>query len=443
MAGRADRAATDFRHAVALDANAVSPRLNLAVSLLQSGQEAEGIQQLQAVVRLDPQQPLANLNLGLYYAHQGECGKVVEAAERLGASLTATVRRSAPLRVAMVHCLLRAGDGARAQTLLPSARENVPAAVHFALASELAGAAQYRLALEQLQAIPAAESDAAVHFNRGMMESHLHQYRRARREYFAAIDGNPNEAMAYFRVGVDYEAASDRPRAIPWLMKAHAMAPDDPEVTAALAEALIQSNYFDSAQKILDAFPDTSASALPVLARADLLLAKKQYAQASDQYARALQLNPELVAAAVGHARVLAELGQADAARKEMEASLRAHSGDLLVQAELGRLELAAHDLQPAVLHLRAAWQARPHDVQLSIRYARALRLGGHPAAALAVLRALPDAADNPKYHFERSQVYRALHQGAGVRAELAQMRRISQRKQEDLHFVPPATYIH
>jgi predicted Zn-dependent protease len=151
---------------------------------------------------------------------------------------------------------------------------------------------------------------------------------------------------------------------------------------------------------------------------------------------------PQLTAAAVGHARAEASLGQAEAARKELEAALHAHPQDPLIEAELGHLELGAHALQPALIHLNDAWKAHPQEARLGFDDARALLLSGKPEAALAVLRSLHGEEANAQYHLELSQVYRALHRLADMQAELAQMRRINQRKQEDLHFVPPSTYI-
>ncbi len=442
FSGHADQAMADFRQAVSMDATVVSPRLNLALALLQAGQESEGIRQLEKVVELDPAQPQANFNLGLYYANAGQCGKLIGVARRLGTALTATVQRSPALRVAMVHCLLQVGDRARVAALLPGPQEHAPAALHFTLASELASGGQERLALDQLRQIPASDRDAAVDFNRGMLESRLGEYRQARRDYFAAIDRNPSNANAYFRVGMDYAAAGNRSFAIPWLFKAHRMVPDDPSVATGLAEALIQSNYFDSAKKVLDGFSGPAASPLVALARGDLLLAQRQYAEATNQYSRALQLSPDLSAAVVGHARAEAELGQTAAARQEVEAALAAHPNDPGMEAELGHLELAAHDLPPALVHLQASWKMHPGDPRVGFDAAEALRLSGDAGQALSILQRLPDQAGNSKYHFALSQVYRALHRASEMQRELAAMRRLNQQQQEDLHFVPPSTYI-
>lgn len=442
MSGHQEQAIADFEHAIRLNEKAVSPRLNLAMSLLQSGQEQRGIQQLEQVIQLDPAQPEANLNLGLYYANAGRCDQVDEVVQRLGAHLGETVQRSPQLQAAMVHCLLQAGKVAQVAALLSGLGRHVSAALRFTLASELASAGQTRLALAQLKQIDAAESDAAVDFNRGMLESRLGQFDQARRDYFASIDRQPGNAMAYFHIGMDYADAGNRAFAIAWLMKAHQMAPADPEVATGLAELLIQANYFDTATHILAGFTGATASPLTTLARGDLLLAKKQFAGAAEQYRQAMQMASQLTAAVAGHARAEAELGQAEAARKELEAALRAHPQDPLLEAELGHLELAAHDLQPALAHLKDAWKAHPRDARLGFDEANALLLSGQAGAALSVLHSLQGQEGNAKYHLELSQVYRALHRPADMQAELAQMRRINQRQQEDLHFVPPSTYI-
>lgn len=442
LSGHQEQAIADFEHAIRLNEKAVSPRLNLAMSLLQSGQEQRGIQQLEQVIQLEPAQPVANLNLGLYYASAGRCDKVDEVAQRLGSQLGTTVQRSPQLQAAMVHCLLQAGKMAQVTALLPGPGLRVPAALRFTLASELASAGQTRLALAQLKQIGAAESDAAVDFNRGMLESRLGEFEQARRDYFAAIDHRPGNAMAYFHIGMDYADAGNRAFAIAWLMKAHQMAPADPEVATGLVESLIQANYFDTAAHILAGFTGAAASPLTTLADGDLLLAKKQYADAAKQYEQALQSAPQLTAAAVGHARAEASLGQVDAAQKELEAALQAHPQDPLIEAELGHLELGAHELQSALKHLNDARKAHPREARLGFDDARALLLSGKPEAALAVLRSLSGEEANAQYHLELSQVYRALHRLADMQTELAHMRRINQRQQEDLHFVPPSTYI-
>ena len=324
-------------------------------------------------------------------------------------------------------------------------RRNEPPPLRFSIGTKLAEYGRYEDAIRQFQAIPADQTDSATQFNLGLAWSHLARYKEARQCYFAAIDKDPNHVDAYLRTGMDFSLAGDRPKAIPWLLRAWRMAPDRADSAYALAQELIAAKFYQTALGVLD-----KASALrpgdPLLlvARGDYLLEQQKTVEATEAYRRALDLSRNNTAASVGLARALA----ADRKRAEAVRMLTAvlghdpQHGD--ANAVLGRMEAGEGKFPAALPYLLRAWGAGVPKWSIAIDLARCYRRAGQAAKALEILRSVSaDMAGEPSYHYELAQLYTGLKRTADARKEMAEFQRLEAANREGPRLTPPGIYVH
>jgi tetratricopeptide (TPR) repeat protein len=75
-------AAEDYERAIALYPEYEAPRINLAVTLIDSGEYSRAIQQCQAILDVNPDSAAAYRNWGMAYYEQGELGEALERYQR-------------------------------------------------------------------------------------------------------------------------------------------------------------------------------------------------------------------------------------------------------------------------------------------------------------------------------------------------------------------------
>lgn len=358
----------------------------------------------------------------------------------------ATQRRNEPqLLLKLVDCWLATGQKGEVASFLAAIGGDAPAPLRFELAVRLARARRYRQAIEQFQAIPQDQRDSAVTFNLALAYSHLREFRTARKHYFETIDYDPGSVEAYFRVGLDFSASGERPKAIPWLLRARRMAPERPDIAFALAEELIAAKYTKSAEAILaQSVRDHPNDALLRVAQGDAAIEQKQIAAAVEFYQQALSAHPDSTPALLGLARAFAMEGKHPEARKMLSSVLVRDPDSGAANAGFGRLLADEGDWNAARVHLTKGLQADPDNVALRTGLARCYRRLLQPAKALSVLLEAPAQSSREKnYHLELAQAYRALKRNSEADRHAAIVKRLEARNQEDLSFVPPAVYIH
>lgn len=445
MSGRAAEAQEAFRRAAGLKPRWARPLINLAVSLLRTGEETGAVEALEKAVSIDPTNTTANADLGAYWARKGEFRRALPFFEAMGGERSPVVRKDPALRLSLIECLLGAGREQSALAAAPAPEESQPAAFRFALGVVLARHAQYRAAIRQFQAIPRGEADSAVMFNEGLAHSRLREFNQARECYFAAIDRDPNHVEAYFRIGLDFASAGQNRKAIPWLFRANRMQPDRPDIVAALTGELAAAQYHQTADAILDAAMRTHpASGILSAAKGECLLAEAKNVEAESWFRRALDQDRALTGASVGLARALAAQQRTAEARELLRQVLAKEPANLAANTAAGRMANEAGDWNNAVAYLANANSADPENVQTAVALAHAYQKCGQPARALTVLTGLRErAGQNRSFHYELAQTFRALSRREDAEREMAEVRSIDMANQEGFHFASPAMYIH
>jgi tetratricopeptide (TPR) repeat protein len=105
-----------------------------------------------------------------------------------------------------------------------------------------------RLAKDVLQAGPDARACGVL----GLAHTLLGNYRAAQRAYRAALELDPGSPEYQHNLGHLLDVALGRPRAaLPFLERAHALLPEEPEIKSSLAHALLSLGSVDKARRLL------------------------------------------------------------------------------------------------------------------------------------------------------------------------------------------------
>jgi tetratricopeptide (TPR) repeat protein len=317
-------------------------------------------------------------------------------------------------------------------------------ALLFTLGGLFAEHRMYREAARFLSRIPERDADDAVYFNLGEAYSHLQEFEKARVCYFHAIDKHPGHVEAYFHVGLDYASSGQPRKSAPWLAQAHQLAPQRSDISYALAEQLINLEYFDSADELLKkAARDQPDNALILTACGDLKSAEGQADAAIRIYEDALVKTPGLIQALIGLAHVQITQVKYEEAQQSLELALSEAPDNAAVEGALGLLENKQQHWDAAAVHLENAWKADHGNSQIALELARAYRQTGKLSDALRLLTSIePALRQSPAFHLEFSQLYRQMHRADESKAELDAFNALQKREENSLRFDKPRTYV-
>jgi tetratricopeptide (TPR) repeat protein len=258
---------------------------------------------LSEAVALDPANPVAKKFLIGAYVETGAWQKAATLFDEIGGISAASGDPIVLLWYA--RTLVETSQVDRLERDLPPDRTGLSSAFFFSVGTLLAQKARYRSAVRYLERIPETDADDAVYFNEGLAYSHLQEFEKARERYFRAIDKHPRHVDAYFRTGLDYSAAGDQRKALPWLLRAHQWAHDRADISYAFVEQLVELNYLDTANQILSESQQSSkGDLLLTTGEGDLKQAKHDVGGAEAAYRSVLARQSTFVPALVGLARL-------------------------------------------------------------------------------------------------------------------------------------------
>ncbi|HLH05210.1 MAG TPA: tetratricopeptide repeat protein [Bryobacteraceae bacterium] len=445
LAGQKSEAERALESAVKLDSR--SPRLltELGATLFQNGKPAVAARYLDQSLKIDP----ANSTTIKYAIGAAVATKDWRRAADLFGPLqletNSSLLQSEPvLLVWFAQAMVETGRLEQLDSLLSSQRGSLSPGLLFSLGTIFGQHGLYQRAVDTLAQIPVASADSPVFFNLGLAYSHLRRFEQARAAYFQTIDKHPNDVDAYFHVGVDY-AASAQPRfAIPWLYRAHSLAPQRADITYALAEQLIGLQYLNSAKQLLsDARTRTAAEPVLLVAEGDLKLAESDPTAAASLFELALRRKPGLPAASAGLARAYTESGKPGLARGVLETALVHDPQDPSINSELGLLEEKQGNWSAALNHLTCAWKQDQANPRTALALAHVYERMNRPSEGLTVLDAIAPMAENSlAYHLELARIYSALDRRSEAKAEQDKVSALQNQSQDALHFDNPGTYI-
>jgi Flp pilus assembly protein TadD len=168
-------------------------------------------------------------------------------------------------------------------------------------------------------------------------------YREAAEIHLKQIKEQPT-AEAYLRAGTHLAQAGDFPRALPLLIKAAQLEPDNANIHSVLAAV-----FFKRAEKEWQASPSSAE-------------ARQGFGEAVEHARRATELRLDLAAAYLHWGLALMRLGKPEEAVAPLRKGVACQPTDLELQLSLGEALLEAGQLQDAQTHLNNARLLAPND---------------------------------------------------------------------------------
>jgi tetratricopeptide (TPR) repeat protein len=446
LSGKGPAAEEALRMAVSLDPN--SPRLltELGATYLQNGNPGEAAKVLDKALALDPSNTTTMKYAVGAAVQSGAWQRAGTLFHQLDADDHPEALQEEPILVLWyARTLIETHRSDRIKTLLSPRRKLMSPGLLFSLGTMFAEHQMYEYAVDYFRQVPTLAADEALYFNLGLSYSHLKKFDKARKCYFQAIDKHSEHADAYLHVGLDYVVSGDSRMGIPWLWRAHRLAPDRPDISYALVEQFISLGYVDTAKEVLfDAISGHPHDALLDVANGDLKRANGDTPGAAESYEKALAEKPGLTPGLVGLARVNIAQGKDSEAQSLLRMALSGDPEDAFANGELGLLEDQHGDWDAALGHLSRAWAQDRSNTRIAFALARAYRHKQRDSEALQLLISLrPTLQESAAFHFELAQVYADLHRPADAQTERETFSRLQANTHEGLHFDSPRIYVH
>ncbi len=443
LSGRTSEAEAAFRKAIELDPKSARLREQLGAVYLRNHQARKAADILSEAVTLDPANPVVKKFLIGAYVETGVWQKAAALFNEIGGKNAASGDPIVLLWYAQT--LIETGQVDRLERDLPADTHGLSSPLLFSVGTLLAQKGMYRSAVGYLEQIPESDADDAVYFNEGLAYSHLQQFEKARVCYFRAIDKHPHHVDAYFRNGLDYSAAGDRRKALPWLLRAYQWAPGRADISYALVEQLIDLGYFDTASRVLsDSRHGGKDDLLLTTAEGDLKQATDDAHSAETAYRSVIARQPHFVAALVGLARLKISASNDDEARSLLLRALSSDANDPGANAELGMLESRQRNWAAAQKHLREAWSRDKSRSSVAVELARVERHLNDPSAALKTITAIgPATQQTSAYHLELAEIYVQLHRPEDAQAQRKIVSDLQLAAHSELHFDEPKVYVY
>lgn len=444
LLGRPTEAEDAYRQAVSLEPKNSRYRFELGAVYLEDRKPELALDQLKRALELDPSNSAGKKYLIGAYVALRDWQNAGQVFQTMGAFTHPHLVREPPMVLWFAQVLIATKRTALIDSLISPDDPAMTPALLFSLGGLFADQRMYGEVVRFLSRISEQDADDAVYFNLGEAYSHLQAFDKARACYFHAIDKHPGHAGAYFHVGVDFASSGQARKSVPWLIRAHDFAPNDPDIAYALTEQFINLGYFDSANQLLKGVENNaSGNALILAAAGDLKSAEGQGDAAIRFYNEALAQTPGLVEALVGRSRVQLAQAKYAEAQQSLELALSMAPGNAAAEGELGLLECRNGQWDSAAVHLDNAWKQDQSNPQIGLELARAYSRTGKLAEALHLLISSEPLLRNlPAFHLELSQLYGQMHRTHESEVELDAFNALQTNAANSLRFEDPRTYV-
>jgi predicted TPR repeat methyltransferase len=220
-------------------------------------------------------------------------------------------------------------------------------------------------------------------FQRGLAEYGAERWSSAAREFEDVLARAPQHAGALHYLGLIAQASGRLRRALSFMQRSIALAPNDASfafnlgnLLYALHRPLQAIRAWEAASRLDPQFEDAYRNVgLTAAERGD-------HQAAAAAFRRALDVNPDSASGHRAYARALRRLGRACEAR---QASMRAHllAGDPQALSRFAAARLRGDRVAEGVAALRRAVRLAPDDTEIRYRLARVLTQLNRPSAAL------------------------------------------------------------
>jgi Flp pilus assembly protein TadD len=233
-----------------------------------------------------------------------------------------------------------------------------------------------------------APKDADLLNLNGFLERKAGDYAAARKHLEEAVAANPNDMNSRVNLGLVLAQLHENAAAKAQLERAVELGATEPQVRIALAKVLRALGENDEAQKQLtlyqQALKEQDEQEQGVLKATEAAQAAKEgdNRKAADLYREACALQPRDAGLAYRLSVVLGNLGDTAGQRAALEQAIKADSGFVLAQYDLGYMEFRGGNNAAAEEHFRAVVQAAPDNARAWLSLGATLATESKIAAA-------------------------------------------------------------
>lgn len=195
----------------------------------------------------------------------------------------------------------------------------------------------------------------------GTVYSELGEYGRAEEELARAAAGMPKYAPAQYEIGRALARDQKPAQALPYLEKSIALDPSNTSAQYQLVHVLRALGDRERSQKMLEMFNKTNGQySAAQTNQANEYLHSGQPAKAVEVYRQILETNEQDAGTEYNLALALAALQDREGERKALEKAISLDSNMAAAKLELGRVDLAAGNIESAKQWLDAALETDP-----------------------------------------------------------------------------------
>jgi tetratricopeptide (TPR) repeat protein len=409
-----------YRKAIELEPRRASLHNSLGVDLLNQGHVEGAVREFKAALEVDPSNQAATANLATISLQQKNYSQAIKYYE-----LARSLRPDDPeTLLGLTAAYFSAGDSPKALATAEglSGLSAAVAPIHFSLGLLLAENHAYRQAVGEFERA-AKEGPPAPELllNLGQARSHLGEFGEAKANYFKAIELNPEDATPYVRIGADYLVQNQGPHAIAWLMRAARMDPQRPETPYLLGTALVNEQYYETAQVYLGKYTVLRAEdAKGWLLLGDAYLKDEQLEKALDSYQKALALVPGLASAHYLVGYTYYGLKDLASAKKYLLETLRLDPVYFEAHLRLAEINYRENQDGEAINHLQFILASRPQSAEANYDLAKVyIRQRRYDDAGRILTQLVQQFPQEPRYHYLLAQLYRETSKTEQAEGEL------------------------
>ena len=409
-----------YRRAIELEPKRASLHNSLGVDLLKQGHREGAVREFKVALEIDSANQTATANLAAISLQQKNYTQAIKYYE-----LARSLQPDDPeTLLGLTTAYFSAGDSPKALATAESLSGSSAAAapIHFSLGLLLAENHAYRQAAVEFEnAAKEGPPVPELWLNLGQARSHLGEFGEAKANYFKAIELNPKDAAPYLRIGADYLAQNQSPHAIVWLMRAARMDPERPETLYLLGTALVNEQYYQTAQVYLGKYTALRAEdAKGWLLLGDAYLKDEQLEKALGSYQEALALVPGLASAHYLVGYTYYGLKDLASAKKYLLETLRLDPAYFEAHLRLAEISYRENQDGEAINHLQFILARRPQFAEANYDLAKVyIRQRRFDDAGRILMQIVQQFPHDPRYHYLLAQLYRETGKAEQAEGEL------------------------
>jgi len=299
------------------------------------------------------------------------------------------------------------------------------------LGAALVGAGQYQKAIEQYSLALKTKPDNAVRLNLALAYYKSAQYVKATQELETVHSAEPQNSKATLLLADCDLRRGENKKVIDLLQPLHQATPTDMGVTYLLGMALLRDGQTAEGQVVIDQIMSKGDSPEVHLLMGTAKFSAREFAAAVPDFAKAVELNPDLPDAWSYYGRSLFATGDLAGSKKAFLKALEHDPNDFQANLNIGAMLRLDQDYEHAMPYFLRAEAVRPADTAIQYQIALVKLAEGKVAEARTSLESIVKAAPSfIEAHVSLATVYYREKRKQDGDRERAIVQRLNEEKQ-------------